>query len=61
MGQWLEFDLRSVRPRQGENVLGLVLRGRPANIGSEIAVEDLEIVVDYGTFPAAPPAGAGEQ
>ena len=60
MGQWLVFDLRSVRPRQGENVLSLVLQGRPENIGSEIAVEDLEVLVTYGTFPAARPAGAGE-
>ena len=60
MGQWLAFDLRSLRPRQGENVLSLVLQGRPENIGSEIAVEDLEVIVTYGTFPAPRRAGAGE-
>ena len=52
MGQWLEYDLRAVRPKQGENVLDVALLERPANISSDLAIEDLEIVVAYGTFPA---------
>ena len=52
VGQCLEFDLQKVRPMQGDNVLDISLVSRPANIASDLAVEDLEIIVSYGTFPA---------
>ncbi len=50
-GQFLEIDLRQVRPLQGDNVLDIALVSRPANISSDLTVEDLELVVRYGTFP----------
>jgi len=50
-GQWLSFDLCSVRPQQGDNVLDIALIERPANIGSDLVVEDIEVIVHYGTFP----------
>ena len=40
-----------MRPKQGENILEITLLSRPANISSDLAVEDLEVVVTYGTFP----------
>ena len=50
-GQWLSFDLCSVRPQQGDNVLDIALIERPANIGSDLVIEDIEVIVHYGTFP----------
>ena len=43
--------LAQVLPKQGDNVLDIALVSRPANIGSNLTVEDLEVVVRYGTFP----------
>ncbi len=51
MGQWLNYDLQKVRPRRGDNVLDIALVSRPTNISSDLAVEDLEVVIRYGTFP----------
>ena len=51
-GQWLEFHLEKVRPRRGDNLLELTLLERPANLHSGVVVEDVEIVVKYGTYPA---------
>ena len=54
LGQWLEFRLRNVRPRQGENLLEISLDGRPAGMEGEISVESIEIQVDYGFYPTTP-------
>ncbi len=51
VAQWLEFDLQKVRPRQGDNLLEISLVSRPANIASDLSVEDVEVVITYGTFP----------
>ena len=51
MGQWLDYDLQKVRPRQGDNVLEITLVGRPTNIASDLVVESLEVVIRYGMFP----------
>ena len=51
MGQWLNYDLQKVRPRQGDNVLDITLVSCPTNISSDLAVEDLEVVICYGPFP----------
>ncbi|MBN98484.1 MAG: hypothetical protein CME16_04440 [Gemmatimonadetes bacterium] len=51
-GQWLEFQLEKLRPIQGENRLGLRLVERPDNLASGVVVEDVEIIVTYGTFAA---------
>ena len=54
LGQWLEYRLRKVRPRQGENLLEISLDGRPAGMGGRISVESVEIRVEYGSYPTTP-------
>lgn len=51
-GQWLEFDLKTMRPRKGRNVLEIALQGRPAGLEGGVTVEDMEMIVEYGTYPA---------
>ena len=48
--QWIEFELSSVRPRRGENVVEVSLDGRPAKLGGGVTVDDLEVVVEYGVY-----------
>lgn len=50
--QWLEFHLRTVRPRKGENLLEISLDRRPAGMGVGITVEDVHILVEYGSYPS---------
>ena len=52
-GQWLEFHLRGVRPRQGENVLEISLVERPAKLGGKVTVDDVEVIVEYGPYPSS--------
>jgi len=52
MGQWLNYDLRKVRPRQGDNVLEITLLSRPTNVASDLVLESLEVVIRYGMFPS---------
>ncbi|MBI4552296.1 MAG: hypothetical protein HY710_08540, partial [Candidatus Latescibacteria bacterium] len=51
-GLWLEFDLDRVRPQQGQNLLELSLRERPPGLKGGVTVEDVEVIVEYGTYPA---------
>lgn len=51
-GQWVEFFLEKVRPQKGRNVLEISLQKRPAGLESGVTVEDVEIIVEYGTYPA---------
>ena len=53
-GQWLDFDLRHVRPTKGWNTLELVLDGRPADLISPLVVQDVELIVEYGPYPSTP-------
>ena len=55
-GQWLEFQLRKVRPRKGENLLEISLDERPPQLGVGISVEWVEVQVDYGFYPTTPKA-----
>ena len=55
-GQWLEFHLRKVRPRKGENLLEISLDERPPHMGMGISVEWVEVRVDYGFYPTTPKA-----
>ena len=50
-GQMLEFHLEKVRPQKGQNLLEISLQERPAGFEGGIVVEDVEILVKYGTFP----------
>ena len=52
MGQWLEFHLENVRPRQGENLLELSLDRRADGLMSPLQVEDVEVIVEYGPYPS---------
>ena len=52
-GQVLEFDLTEVRPRKGHNVLGISLDERPPDLEIGVTVENVEIVIEYGTLPSA--------
>jgi hypothetical protein len=51
-GQWLVFELERVRPSQGRNLLEVALRSRPAGLEGGIAVQDVEVLVEYGVFPS---------
>ena len=53
-GQWLDFDLRHVRPTKGWNTLDIVLDGRPADLISPLVVHDIEFIVEYGPYPSTP-------
>ena len=48
--QWIEVELSSVRPRQGDNVVEVSLDGRPAKLGGGVTIDDLEVVVEYGVY-----------
>ena len=50
-GQWLEFHLRDVLPRQGENLLEIVLESRAKGLVSPLKVEEVELIVEYGPYP----------
>lgn len=51
-GQWLDFILAENRPRQGYNTLEFVLDGRPPELAGTLKVEEIELHVAYGFFPA---------
>ncbi len=53
-GQLLEFDLEKARPRKGHNLLEISLQERPPGFEGGIVVEDVDIFVEYGTYPANP-------
>lgn len=54
-GQLLEFDLKTARPRKGRNVLEISLQERPPGFEGGIVIEDVEILVEYGTYPTRRP------
>ena len=51
-GQWLEFDLQGVRPHKGQNLLEIALDKRPEGLVSPLVVEDVEVIVEYGSYPS---------
>lgn len=52
-GMWLELDLKDVRPVKGRNVLEISLDGRPAELEGWVALEEVEVVVEYGPYPSS--------
>ena len=50
--QSLTFDLRGVRPRQGNNLLEIALEGRAGGLASPLVVRDVKLTVNYHPFPA---------
>ena len=51
-GQWLEFHLREVRPSRGRNVLEISLDQRPTKLAGKVTVDDVEVIVEYGSYPS---------
>ena len=52
---WLEFHLETVRPCKGENLLEIELQARAHGLISPLRVEDVEIIIEYGSFPSSTP------
>ncbi|MFA6111089.1 MAG: hypothetical protein WDA75_20215, partial [Candidatus Latescibacterota bacterium] len=51
-GQWLEIELQTVRPCRGRNTVEVALLERPARFAGGVTLEDVEVLVDYGPYPA---------
>lgn len=56
-GQRLEFALRPTQLCGGRNEIEFVLHERPTGLEGGIVVEDVEISVEYGTYPSTLPMG----
>ena len=52
IGQWLEFHLKDVLPRKGENLLEVVLEKRAEGLTSPLRIEHVELIVEYGSYPS---------
>ena len=50
--QLLEFDLRNIKPKTGNNELSISLDARPEDMASGITVEKVELSVGYGSYPS---------
>jgi hypothetical protein len=48
--QWLEYRLRRVLPRRGENTLEVSLDKRPAKLTGGVTMEQVEVLLDYGIY-----------
>lgn len=57
MGMWLVVQLQKVRPRRGENLLELTLQERPPRLQGNVTLDDIEVIVKYGTYPPRQEAG----
>ncbi|MFN0164950.1 MAG: hypothetical protein ACKV22_00850 [Bryobacteraceae bacterium] len=44
---WLEYLLETVRPKKGENVLGVALEARPEGMGGGVIVDRVETIIEY--------------
>ena len=51
-GQWLEFEMEGVRPRRGENLMEFTLDRRAEGLISPLRVEDVELIIEYGSYPS---------
>ena len=47
---WMEFHLRDVRPRHGENVLEISFDGRPENLVGKVTMEEFEVIIEYSAY-----------
>ena len=50
--QALEFELKDVRPRKGQNLLEVSLDSRPPGLDGPVTVEQVEVFVEYGSYPS---------
>lgn len=53
-GQWLDLELREPRPVRGRNTVEVALVERPPRFGGGVTLEDVELLVEYGPYPAGP-------
>jgi hypothetical protein len=51
-GRVLEFDLQTILPRKGRNLLEISLDQRPLELEAGIRIDDVEVIVRYGLFPS---------
>ena len=51
---WLEFHLETVRPNKGVNLLEIALEARPEGLISSLKVEDVELMIEYGSYASTP-------
>ncbi|MCH2201661.1 MAG: hypothetical protein MK102_06810 [Fuerstiella sp.] len=51
-GQQLAFELNSVLPRTGPNVLDLSLDSRPDGLEGGVTIESVELLIEYGPYPS---------
>lgn len=49
---WLEIDLDSIRPKQGDNAIEISLDNRPPKLGGGVTIDDLEINIEYSPWKA---------
>ena len=54
---WLVVQLQNVRPRRGENLPELTLQERPPCLWGKVTLDDMEVIVKYGTYPSRQVAG----
>ena len=47
---WLEIELNQIRPRRGDNLIEVVLEGRPPKLKGGVTIDDLEINIEYSPF-----------
>ena len=51
---WVTFNLHQVMPKKGRNELGATLLGRAEGLQGKLVIEDVEMTVEYGPYPATP-------
>ena len=51
-GQWVNFNLMEYMPVKGQNTLELTLVSRPDQLEADILLEDVELVIKYGSYPS---------
>ena len=51
-GQWIDVELRGVRPVVGENTLEFAIVRRPARLATSVTLQYVELKVHYNIFPS---------
>jgi hypothetical protein len=47
---WLQINLDTVRPKQGDNLIEISLDSRPPKLGKGVTIDDLEINIEYSPW-----------
>ena len=48
----LDFHLRNILPRRGDNTLSVTLESRPEGLEGSVRLEEVEIDIDYSPYPS---------